>query len=128
MNTVSVRQLGAQREPRGFGVLLHRFGGVGDRAVQVHREPLERNRPRDVAEVVEDPLDDHELALDRLLERLAVLEVLEHLLDQLAAVADVLNRVREVVDEAGGDAAEHRLAFLLADVFLQLDQLDRPWS
>ena len=28
----------------------------------------------------------------------------------------------EVVDQAGGDAAEHRLAFLLADVLLQLDE------
>ena len=30
--------------------------------------------------------------------------------------------MREVVDQAGGDAAEHHLPFLLADVFLQLDQ------
>ena len=64
---------------------------------------------------------DH-LALDRPLERLAVLHVVEHLLNQLAAVADVLDRMRQVVDQAGGDAPEHRLAFLLPDVLLQLDE------
>ena len=103
-------------------MLLHRLGGIRDGAVQVDREPLERNRPRDVAQVVEHALDDDQLALDRLLERLAVLDVLEHLLNQLAAVADVLDRVRQIVHQAGGDAAEHRLPFLLADFFLQLDQ------
>ena len=41
---------------------------------------------------------------------------------QPRAVADVLDRVREVVDEAGGDAAEHRLPLLPLDVFLQLDE------
>ena len=56
------------------------------------------------------------------LKRLAVFQVVEHLDDQLAAVADVLNRVREVVHEADRDAAEHRLPFLLPDVFLQLDE------
>ena len=101
---------------------MHRLDRVGDDAVQVDREPLERDRPRDVAQVVEHALDDHQLALDGPLERLAVLEVVEHLLNQLAAVADVLNRMREIVDEAGGDAAEHRLPFLLSDVLLQLDQ------
>ena len=30
--------------------------------------------------------------------------------------------MREVVDEAGGDAAEHRLPLLPLDVLLQLDQ------
>ena len=38
------------------------------------------------------------------------------------AVADVLNRVREIVDQAGGDAAEHRLPLLPLDVLLQLDE------
>ena len=42
--------------------------------------------------------------------------------DQARAVADVLNRMREVVDEAGRDAAEHRLPLLPLDVFLQLDE------
>ena len=103
-------------------MLLHRLGGIGDRAVEIDGEPLERNRPRDVAQIVEHPLDDHHLALDRPLERLAVLRVLEHLLNQLAAVADVLDRMRQVVDQPRGDAAEHRLAFLLSDLFLQLDE------
>ena len=31
--------------------------------------------------------------------------------------------MRQVVDEAGRDAAEHHLAFLLPDVLLQLDEL-----
>ena len=42
--------------------------------------------------------------------------------EQPRAVADVLNRMRQVVDQAGGDAAEHRLPFLALDVFLQLDE------
>ena len=41
---------------------------------------------------------------------------------QARAVADVLDRVREVVHEARGDAAEHRLALLALDVLLQLDE------
>ena len=122
MKTVSGRQLRPERQPGGLGVLLHRLGGIGDRPVQVDREALERDRPGDVAQVVEDALDDDQFAFDRPPERLAVLDVLAHLLNQLAAVADVLDRMREVVDQAGGDAAEHRLAFLLADVLLQLDQ------
>ena len=41
---------------------------------------------------------------------------------QPRAVADVLDRVGQVVDQAGGDAAEHRLALLALDVLLQLDE------
>ena len=108
--------------PAVSAVLLHRLDDLGDRAIDVDREALERNRPRDVAQVVEHALDHHHLALDRPLERLAVLQVVEHLLNQLAAVADVLDRMRQVVDQAGGDAAEHRLALLLPDVLLQLDE------
>ena len=41
---------------------------------------------------------------------------------QPRAVADVLDRMGEVVDQAGGDAAEHRLALLALDVLLELDE------
>ena len=33
----------------------------------------------------------------------------------------------QVVDEPGGDASEHRLPFLLLDVFLQVGEPRRPW-
>src|SRR4029450_3975634 len=39
-----------------------------------------------------------------------------------AAVADVLNRMREIVDEAGRDPAEHRLPLLLTNLLLQFNQ------
>ena len=110
----------AQREARRLRMLLHRLDDLGERSVDLDREPLERDRPGDVAEVVEHALDDDHLAFDGPLECLAVLHVVEHLLNQLAAVADVLDRMRQVVHEAGGDAPEHRLAFLLPDVLLQL--------
>ena len=115
------RELGPQREARRLRMLLHRLDHLGERSVDLDREPLERDRPGDVAEVVEHSLDDDHLAFDGPLECLAVLHVVEHLLNQLAAVADVLNRMRQIVDEAGSDAPEHRLAFLLPDVLLQLD-------
>ena len=57
-----------------------------------------------------------------LLEHVARLVVEVVAQQQPRAVADVLDRVRQVVDQAGGDAAEHRLALLALDVFLQLDQ------
>ena len=41
---------------------------------------------------------------------------------QPRAVADVLDRMRQVVDQPGGDPAEHRLTLLTLDVLLQLDQ------
>src|SRR3712207_9202569 len=58
-------------------------------------------------------------------EAFPILLVVEHLHDQLAAVADVLDRVREVVHEADGDASEHRLAFLLLHVLLELHETVR---
>ena len=122
MNAGSGASSDLQRDARGLGMLLHRLDRLGDRAVDLDREPLERDRPGDVAQVVEHALDHHHLALDRSLERLAVLVIVEHLDDQLAAVADVLDRVRQIVDQAGRDAAEHRLPFLLPDVLLQLDE------
>ena len=48
------------------------------------------------------------------------IEVVAH--QQAGAVAQVLNRMRQVVDQAGGDAPEHRLPLLPLDVLLQLDQ------
>ena len=116
------RQLRLERDARRLGVRLHRLDRLADRAVQLDREALERDRLGDVLEVVEHALDELQLALEHPAERLAVLRVVPHLDDQLAAVADVHDRVGEIVDEAGGDAAEHHLAFLLADVFLQLDE------
>ena len=114
-------ELAAQRQAGGFGMLLHRFDDFAQRPIDFDWEPFERNRPGDVAQVVEHPLDDDHLALDGALEGGAVLEVVVHLLNQLAAVPDVLDRVRQVVDQAGGDPAEHRLPFLLTHVLLQLD-------
>ena len=55
-------------------------------------------------------------------ERLARLRVDIVAGQQARAVADVLDRMREIVDEAGGDAAEHRLPLLALDVLLQLDE------
>src|SRR5207244_13575130 len=47
-------------------------------------------------------------------------EIVAH--QQPGAVADVLDRMREIVDQAGGDAAEHRLAFLPLHFVLQLHE------
>ena len=58
-------------------------------------------------------------------ERLARLQVDIVAGDQSRAVADVLNGMREVVDQAGRDAAEHRLPLLALDVFLKLDEAVR---
>src|SRR5205814_506132 len=55
-------------------------------------------------------------------ERLAILRVVPHLHDQLAAVPDVLDRMRQIVDQPRRDASEHRLAFLLSNVLLELDE------
>ena len=41
---------------------------------------------------------------------------------QPGAVADVLYRMRQVVEQPGRDAAEHRLPLLPLDVLLQLDE------
>ena len=41
---------------------------------------------------------------------------------QPRAVADVLDRMRQIVDQPGGDPAEHRLPFLPLHVLLQFDQ------
>ena len=115
-------ELRAQGDAGGLGQPLHRLDDFANGAVDVDREALERDRLGDVLQVLEDALDDQHLALDHAAEGVAVFGVFPHLQDQLAAVADVLDRVGEVVDEAGGDAAEHHLALLLADVLLQLDQ------
>ena len=121
MNAPDGGELAAQRQAGRLGVLLHRFDHFAERAIDLDREPFERNRPGDVAQVVEHALDHHHLALHCPLEGGAVLQIVVHLLNQLAAVPDVLDRVRQVVHQAGGDPAEHRLAFLLAHVLLQLD-------
>ena len=68
-------------------------------------------------------LERAQLAFDRAAEHLARLGIHVVAQQEARAVADVLDRVRQVVDEAGGDAAEHRLALLPLDVLLQLDQL-----
>ena len=115
-------ELGAERDAGRLRVLLHGLDDFGHRPVDVEWEALERNRPGDVAQVVEHALDDDHLAIDRALEGLAVLDVLEHLQDQLAGVADVLDRMRQIVHQAGGDAPEHGLAFLFSHVFLQFDE------
>jgi hypothetical protein len=83
---------------------------------------LERQGSRHVAKVVEYPLDLRELALDRPFEAFAVIGIVEHFDDQLAAVADVLDRMGEVVDEADRDTSEQHLSFCLADVLLQFHE------
>ena len=88
------------------------------RFVDIEREFVERLRLGEVAEILEHALDLFELTLDGPLEALAVLDVVEHLDDQLAAVADVLNRMGEVVHQADGDAAEDGLPLFLSHVFL----------
>ena len=79
--------------------------------------------PRDVAQVVEHALQRVDLAIDGARERLAVFRVVEDPHDQFAAVADVLHRVREVVNEARRHAAEHRLPLFLPHVLGELDEL-----
>ena len=88
--------------------------GLLEQARDVDGEALERDRPRQVAQVLEQAADGRELAIDHPPEILAVFGILVELQHQPAVVADVLDRVREVVHEAGGDAAERRLALLLA--------------
>ena len=90
--------------------------------VDVDGEALDRHRLGHVAQIVEHAFDLRQLALDGPPEAFAVLRVVPHLQNELAAVADVLNRVREVVHEADGDAAEHRVPLFLAHVLLQLDE------
>ncbi len=68
-------------------------------------------------------LERRELALDRAAEHVARLGIDVVAQQQARAVADVLNRMRQVVDETGGNPAEHRLAFLPLHVLLQLDEL-----
>ena len=41
---------------------------------------------------------------------------------QARVVVDVLDRVRQIVHDAGGDTAEHRLSLFLLDVLLELRQ------
>ena len=105
--------LGEQRH------VLRRFR---QRAVDVDRKALERNRPSEIAQILEQPLERRELAIDGAAERRAIVGVVVHLQHQLAVVADVLDRVRDVVHQAGGDAAERRLALLLDRFGLQRDQ------
>src|SRR5215813_7482227 len=83
---------------------------------------FQRLRFREVSEVFQYPLDLLEFTLDGSFETLSILEIVEHFHDQLATVADVLNRMRDVVNEPDRDAPEGGLSFLLADVFLQLDE------
>ena len=113
---------GVQRDTDPLAFRPHRFDDLGDRAVDVQRESFDRPRLDDVAQVVHEPLQRLELALDGGADRQArfLVEVVAH--QQARAVAEVLNRMREIVDETGGEAAEHRLALLALDVLLQLDQ------
>ena len=113
-------RLDRDADPLAFGP--HRLDDFGDRAVDVQREPFDRPRLDDVAEVVHEALERLELALDRGADGHArfCVDIVAH--QQARAVAEVLDRMREVVDEAGGDAAEHRLPLLALDVLLQLDQ------
>ena len=88
------------------------LGRLLQEARDVDGEALERDRPRQVAQVLEQPADGRELAIDHPPEVLAVLRILVELQHQPAVVADVLDRVRQIVDEAGGDAPERRLPLL----------------
>ena len=63
-----------------------------------------------------------QLAVDRAPEHVARLGVNVVAQQQPRAVADVLNRVREVVHETRRHAPEHRLPLLPLQVFLQLDE------
>ena len=106
--------------PLAFGA--HRIDDLGDRSVDVHREALDRLRPDDIPQVVQEPPHRHQLAIDGPAEHLARLGIHIVARDQAGAVADVLDRMREVVHQARGDAAEHRVPLLALDVLLQLDE------
>src|SRR5512138_821306 len=93
-----------------------------ERLVDIERIFFQRLRFGEVPQVLEHAFDLLELAFDRAPEALAILEIIEHLDDQFAAVADVLNRMRDVVDEADRDTPERSLPLFLADIFLQLDE------
>ena len=109
-----VARFDGDAHPRAFGP--HRLDDLRERAVDVQQETLHRSRLDDVAQVVHEPLEVLELALDRGANRQARFRV-EVVADQQArAVAQVLDRVREIVDQAGGDAADHRLPLLPLDV------------
>src|SRR5262245_12963267 len=83
---------------------------------------FQRFRFREVSQVLQHPLDLLEFAFDGSLEAFSILEFIEHLHDQLSAVANVLNRMRDVVNEADGDAPEGGLSLLFSDVLLQLNE------
>ena len=100
----------------------HRVDDFGNRSVDVHREPLDRPRLGDVAQVVEEPLDGLQLPVHGVPEGFARLQIDIVARNQAGAVADVLNWMREVVHQTGRDAAEHRLPLLALHVFLQLHQ------
>src|SRR5437868_15318613 len=90
--------------------------------VQIERKFFQRLGLRKIPQVFEHALHLLELALNGAPEALAVIQVVEHLDDQLAAVADVLDRMREVMDQADGNTTKDRLSLCLSDVLLQLDE------
>src|SRR2546427_6125266 len=103
----------------------HRLDDLGHRPVDVHREALDRLRFHDVVQVVEEPFDGRQLALDDAAGFLARLGIRVVAHQQARVVADVLDRMQQVVYEAGGDAAEHRLPLLALHILLQLDEAVR---
>jgi hypothetical protein len=115
-------QLEVKRQARSLGACEHRLRGVVQRLVDIERIFFQRLRFRQVPQVLEHAFDLLELAFHGSLETLAILEVIEHLDDQLAAVPDVLNRMGDVVDKPDRDAPERRLPLFLTDVFLQFDE------
>ena len=66
--------------------------------------------------------EDGTLALDREAEHVARFRIHIVAEQQPRAVADVLDGMRQVVDEPRGDAAEHRLPLLALHFFLELPE------
>ena len=116
-------QLSVQGEAGRFCQQLHRVECLLDRSIDINREPLEWHGTGKIAQVLQHPLDRREFSVDRSTKRVAILRVASKPQDKLATVADVLDRVRDVVHETGGDPTEHRLAFLFPYVILKLDEL-----
>ena len=110
------------RDAVTLAVAAHRFDDFCNRAVHVQRKALHRLRLDQVAQVLHEPLQRFQLALNGLAEHLPRLRIDVVAQQQARVVADVLDRVRQIVHEAGGDTAEHRLSLFLLDVLLELRQ------
>src|SRR5262249_32255529 len=78
----------------------HGLADVADEAIEIEREALDRLRLDDVAQIVEEALDRLELAVDDAAAVGAALRVDVLAQQQPRVVADVLNRMQQVVDEA----------------------------